>query len=90
MTRNTPLPTRRPRSAAAPGDRSPGPGGPLPDHPPSHADVLLEPGNLVAVGDELGAQMLAVVDGEVMFTARSISGERRWRGRLGARGLMAI
>lgn len=51
------------------------------------ADVVLEPGNLVAVSDALGAQMFAVVDGEVTFTARSAEGERQWRGRLGARGL---
>jgi hypothetical protein len=59
-------------------------------HPPSHADVWLQPGNLVAICDELGAQMVSVVDGEVTFTARSAGTDRRWRGRLGAQGLMAI
>ena len=62
----------------------------LPDHPPSHADLVLRPGNLVAVCDELGAQMFAVVDGEVTFTARSSGSERRWLGRLGRPGLMAV
>jgi hypothetical protein len=58
--------------------------------PPSHADLWLRPGNLVAVCDELGAQMFSVVDGEVTFTARAPGGERRWRGRLGAQGLAAL
>jgi hypothetical protein len=52
--------------------------------------VWLQPGNLVAICDELGAQMFSVVDGEVTFTARSGGPERRWRGRLGAQGLTAI
>jgi len=52
--------------------------------------VWLRPGNLVDVCEELGAQLFSVVDGEVTFTARSADGVRRWRGRLGARGVVAL
>lgn len=80
---------RRP-SAPAPSSRPEQPLSGSVGHGPSHADVWLQPGNLVAICDELGAQMFSVVDGEVTFTARSGGPERRWRGRLGAQGLTAI
>ena len=87
------LPSRRRLAAATPGRRSrhlrvvadaPPPAGLTP------AEVRLEPGNLVAVADVLGAQMFAVVDGEVTFTARSAEGEQQWRGRLGTCGLLHL
>ena len=53
-------------------------------------DVWLRPGNLVAVSDALGAQLFAVVDGEVTFTARSADRVRRWRGHLDAQGLVEL
>jgi hypothetical protein len=84
------FPTRRTPSAATSASTWPVATGAQVDHPPSHADLVLQPGNLVAVCDELGAQMLAVVDTEVTFTARSAGTERRWRGHLGAAGLMAV
>jgi hypothetical protein len=74
-----PVPTVRP--APVPGDS--------PAHSPSPADVWLQPGNLVAICGELGAQMFSVVDGEVTFTARGVGMERRWHGRLGTQGLIA-
>jgi hypothetical protein len=93
MTSNFPTRTRRLRSSSVPARAGvrphPGPGT-FPAHSPSHADVWLQPGNLVAICDELGAQMFSVVDGAVTFTARGTGPERRWHGRLGAQGLKAI
>ena len=87
------FPTHNPRpgTRSAPATRpTDSPSDPLDHARPSHPDLWLQPGNLVAVCDELGAQMFSVVDGEVTFTARALGGERRWRGRLGAPGLVAV
>jgi hypothetical protein len=91
MTSNFTTPTRR--LDAPPPAPSVQPGlalGASPAHSPSHADVWLRPGNLVAICDELGAHMFSVVDGEVTFTARGVGPEQRWHGRLGTQGLIAI
>ena len=92
MISDFPAQTRRLRASSVPAPSlRPDPRlGASPAHPPSHADVWLQPGNLVAICDELGAQMFSVVDGEVTFTARGSGPERRWHGRLGVQGLMAI
>ena len=92
MISNFPAQTRRLRrsSVPAPAGRPDGTLSASSTHPASHADVWLQPGNLVAICDELGAQMVSVVDGEVTFTARSAGTDRRWRGRLGAQGLTAV
>lgn len=91
MISNFPAQTRRLRATSVPAPTvRPGPVlGAAPAYAPSHADVWLQPSNLVAICDELGAQMFSVVDGEVTFTARGVGMERRWHGRLGAQGLIA-
>ncbi|HEY5821688.1 MAG TPA: hypothetical protein VIT20_06920 [Propionibacteriaceae bacterium] len=54
------------------------------------AEVWLEPGNLVAVSDELGAQVFAMIDDVVTFTVRTGAAVQRWRGQLGHRGLTPL
>ena len=80
------VPAPRPPERRRP---APEPLPPLVGPAPAH-DVWLRPGNLVAVSDALGAQLFAVVDGEVTFTARSADRVRRWRGHLDAQGLVEL
>lgn len=80
------VPAPRPLDGRGPGR---GLATPLAVPAPTH-DVRLRPGNLVAVSDALGAQLFEVVDGEVTFTARSADRVRRWRGHLGAQGLVEL
>ena len=76
-----------PRLTARTGPAAPEP---LPPLPTPARDLWLRPGNLVEVSDALGAQLFAVVDGEVTFTARTAQGVRRWRGHLDAQGLVEL
>lgn len=55
-----------------------------------HTEVQLELATLVNVADRLGAQTFALVEDEVTFTARGSLGRRRWRGRLGALGVVQL
>jgi hypothetical protein len=55
-----------------------------------HDEVRLELTTLVNVADQLGAQTFSLVDDEVTFTVPGSLGRRRWRGRLGAAGVVPV
>ncbi|GAA1428401.1 hypothetical protein GCM10009616_07940 [Microlunatus lacustris] len=52
-----------------------------------HAEVGLEPGTLLRVADQLGAQTFSLVEDEVTFHVRGAD-DQRWLGRLGRPGVV--